>query len=107
MTTPLERYEYYAVRTDRIDAARARRTWVNLVVLLTLALIPLASLWFVSSSQPLSPEETLAIEKSVYYPNCAAARAAGKAPIFEGQPGYRSELDRNGDGIACEPFNPH
>lgn len=38
----------------------------------------------------------------VYYPNCAAARAAGVDPIYEGEPGYRSGLDRDGDGIACE-----
>lgn len=38
----------------------------------------------------------------VYYPNCAAARAAGAAPIYRGQPGYRSALDRDNDGIACE-----
>ncbi|BBX23520.1 hypothetical protein MTER_29310 [Mycolicibacter terrae] len=39
---------------------------------------------------------------SVYFPNCAAARAAGAAPILAGQPGYRSGLDGDGDGIACE-----
>lgn len=38
----------------------------------------------------------------VYYPNCAAARAAGAAPIYRGQPGYGTHLDRDGDGIACE-----
>lgn len=38
----------------------------------------------------------------VYYKNCAAARAAGAAPILQGQPGYRPALDRDGDGIACE-----
>ena len=37
-----------------------------------------------------------------YYANCAAVRAAGKAPLRRGQPGYRSALDRDGDGIACE-----
>lgn len=37
-----------------------------------------------------------------YYSNCAEARAAGAAPIRAGEPGYRSELDRNGDGVACE-----
>ncbi|MEV0674138.1 excalibur calcium-binding domain-containing protein [Mycobacterium sp. NPDC050441] len=36
------------------------------------------------------------------YPNCAAARAAGAAPLYAGQPGYSSKLDRDGDGIACE-----
>jgi hypothetical protein len=39
-----------------------------------------------------------------YYPGCAAARAAGVAPIYEGEPGYREEMDGDGDGIACEPY---
>jgi hypothetical protein len=39
---------------------------------------------------------------SVFYQNCTAARAAGAAPIYRGQPGYRAELDGDGDGIACE-----
>jgi len=39
---------------------------------------------------------------TVYYANCAAARAAGVAPLHRGDPGYRSGLDRDGDGIACE-----
>lgn len=46
----------------------------------------------------------LAFQTSVYYPNCAAAHAAGVAPIREGQPGYRTELDRDDDGVACEPY---
>lgn len=37
-----------------------------------------------------------------YYPNCAAARAAGAAPITAGQAGYGRHLDRDGDGRACE-----
>lgn len=36
------------------------------------------------------------------YPNCAAARAAGVAPLHRGEPGYSPKLDRDGDGIACE-----
>jgi hypothetical protein len=40
----------------------------------------------------------------VYFPNCAAARAAGVAPIYAGQPGYRPGLDADNDGIACEPY---
>lgn len=38
----------------------------------------------------------------VYYKNCAEARDAGAAPILRGQPGYRSQLDGDDDGIACE-----
>lgn len=37
-----------------------------------------------------------------YYENCAAARAAGVAPLRRGDPGYRAGLDRDDDGVACE-----
>ncbi|MFB7359861.1 excalibur calcium-binding domain-containing protein [Streptomyces gardneri] len=40
--------------------------------------------------------------ESVYYENCDAARVVGAAPLLLGQPGYRAELDRDGDGVACE-----
>lgn len=36
------------------------------------------------------------------YQNCTAAKAAGAAPIYRGQPGYSTKLDRDGDGVACE-----
>lgn len=39
---------------------------------------------------------------SAYYSNCSAARAAGAAPLYAGDPGYRSGLDRDRDGVACE-----
>lgn len=39
---------------------------------------------------------------SVYYDDCSDARAAGAAPLYAGEPGYRSGLDRDGDGVACE-----
>jgi hypothetical protein len=37
-----------------------------------------------------------------YFPNCAAARAAGVAPVRVGDPGYARHLDRDGDGVGCE-----
>lgn len=40
-----------------------------------------------------------------YWPRCAAARAAGTAPIYAGEPGYREGLDGDSDGIACEPYH--
>lgn len=36
--------------------------------------------------------------------NCAAAREAGAAPLYRGQPGYGAHMDRDGDGVACEPY---
>jgi hypothetical protein len=41
-------------------------------------------------------------DTNVYYANCAAARAAGAAPLREGVAGYSTRLDRDRDGIACE-----
>lgn len=38
------------------------------------------------------------------FANCAAARAAGAAPLYRGDPGYSARLDRDGDGVACEPY---
>lgn len=38
----------------------------------------------------------------VYYENCDAVRAAGKAPLHRGEPGYRPGLDRDRDGTACD-----
>lgn len=37
-----------------------------------------------------------------YYANCSEVRAAGKAPLRRGDPGYAPHLDRDNDGIACE-----
>ncbi|MBY0521000.1 MAG: excalibur calcium-binding domain-containing protein [Sphingomonas sp.] len=34
---------------------------------------------------------------------CNDARLAGTSPIYQGEPGYREDMDGDGDGIACEP----
>ncbi len=38
----------------------------------------------------------------VYYEDCDEVRAAGADPIRVGDPGYRPELDPDGDGVGCE-----
>lgn len=57
-----------------------------------------------SKSKPAKyvPKTSYRGTSSVYYPNCTAARNAGKSRIRRGQPGYGRHLDRDGDGIACE-----
>jgi cell wall-associated NlpC family hydrolase len=37
-----------------------------------------------------------------YYANCDDARVAGRGPIPRDDPSYRSELDPNNNGIACD-----
>ncbi|WP_240546291.1 phospholipase D-like domain-containing protein [Paenibacillus artemisiicola] len=34
--------------------------------------------------------------------SCAEAKAAGKAPLRRGDPGYSAKMDGDGDGVACE-----
>lgn len=60
-----------------------------------------------STLAPKPPKVTTAaapVEQpaDAYYGNCAAARAAGAAPLHRGDPGYRRGLDRDGNGVACE-----
>lgn len=54
-----------------------------------------------ATSRSPQPTKQQAAENT-YYKNCAAVRAAGKAPLTKGQPGYDRHLDRDGDGVACE-----
>ncbi len=51
---------------------------------------------------PTTPATQPPTSEDVYYDNCAAARAAGAAPLYRGDPGYRSDMDGDDDGIACE-----
>ena len=52
-----------------------------------------------SSEEETTPEPE---PQKEFYANCKEAKAAGAAPLYKGDPGYRSDLDRDGDGIACE-----
>lgn len=71
-------------------------TMVGVVVAYAWASVPPAALE--------SADQRAAIEQSVYYAGCNEVRAQGKDPLYAGQPGYRPEMDGDGDGIACEPI---
>lgn len=51
-----------------------------------------------------SPSPSYTQPSGTGFRNCREAWAAGAAPIYRGQPGYRPEMDGDGDGIACEPY---
>jgi Excalibur calcium-binding domain len=38
------------------------------------------------------------------YRNCTEAHADGRYNIPSDDPAYRPQLDRDGDGLACEPY---
>ncbi|WP_246028030.1 excalibur calcium-binding domain-containing protein [Paenibacillus xylaniclasticus] len=55
------------------------------------------------TSGTVTPNPTTPTNPStVYYKSCEAAKAAGAAPLYKGQPGYSTALDRDKDGVACE-----
>lgn len=55
-------------------------------------------------SSSTAPESKATNKPARQFRNCAEARAAGAAPVRRGEPGYAPHLDRDGDGIACEPY---
>ena len=55
-----------------------------------------------SSASPPSARRDVAFSSRREFANCSQARAAGAAPVREGDPGYGRHLDRDGDGIGCE-----
>ncbi|NJK59258.1 MAG: excalibur calcium-binding domain-containing protein [Oscillatoriales cyanobacterium SM2_1_8] len=59
------------------------------------------------SRQHLIPAQTTPKQRAAgAFSSCAEARAAGSAPVRRGDPGYGSHLDRDNDGIGCEPYRP-
>ncbi len=49
-----------------------------------------------------TPKAAVQQQKEVYYANCTDAKNHGAYNIRYGDPGYRSALDRDNDGVACE-----
>ena len=52
----------------------------------------------------MSRSERATSERSVTYSGRNELRRLGKAPLYAGQPGYRENMDGDGDGIACENY---
>ena len=55
-----------------------------------------------SESESQKKSESAPEPQKEFYANCKEAKAAGAAPMYKGDPGYRPELDRDGDGSACD-----
>ncbi len=51
-----------------------------------------------------APAAPATLPRTRAFTNCAEARAAGAAPVRRGDPGYGPHLDRDNDGIGCEPY---
>ena len=75
------------------------------------ALVPpivAAALWNLAPAElTQSPEERAQAQQvmaSVTYKGCDEVRAFGRAPLHYGNPGYRTHMDGDRDGLACEPY---
>lgn len=62
---------------------------------------PVAAPDAASEPEPI-PEPEAEPEPQAYYANCTEAHAAGVTPLYRGDSGYGTHLDRDEDGIACE-----
>lgn len=82
---------------------RARHKPFRVPILVWAAGVFAVIVLYPSDEQPANQSSGV-VSASAYYRNCDAARAAGAAPLYRVSPGYRRELDRDGDGIACEPY---
>ena len=55
-----------------------------------------------SSASPSKAMRAVSSDSRREFANCSQARAAGAAPVREGDRGYGRHLDRDGDGVGCE-----
>ena len=55
-----------------------------------------------SSASPSRALRAVSSSSNREFANCSQARAAGAAPVRQGDPGYGRHLDRDGDGVGCE-----
>lgn len=81
---------------------------IGLLILGALALMqtmqpPLSQLGYLNPIEREDPS-VREVARDGPFENCDAARAAGAAPVRRGQDGYGAHLDRDGDGIGCEPY---
>ena len=81
-----------------------------ILLLLCASVTAFAATWMLMSRSPASTElhsaEIPAQDAQghvISFANCGEVRAAGKAPLMAGRPGYRHELDPDGTGLACMP----
>jgi len=93
-TYPLAAADAGATITVKVIASKSGYTTAGVTSPATLRI---ASRYVPPAPAPYEPPAPV-----TYYANCDAVRAAGAAPLYASQPGYRAALDRDRDGIACE-----
>ena len=94
-------------RFERVRRRRQRSRWLRGLSLLLFNVV--AIIGGGGAVMYIAPDRTgtwfgVTTKHNLGYRNCAAVGAAGKAPLMRGQSGYAPHLDRDDDGVACEPW---
>ena len=94
-------------RFERVPRRRQRSRWVRDLSLLLFKIVAIVGVRSAAMYVALDRTGTwsgITTKLTLGYRNCEAVRAAGKAPLTRGQPGYARHVDRDDDGIACGPW---
>lgn len=79
--------------------------WLASIIIGAFAITALAITQVMQPPAPSGAPATPRLASARFeYRNCDAARAAGDAPVRRGEPGYGPHLDRDDDGVGCEPY---
>ncbi|MNS04242.1 Excalibur calcium-binding domain protein [compost metagenome] len=88
-----------------VRSARRFQPSFTVVVALT-AIVAFSVTWFlITPSAPRAAIDAYVKTRTTdqHYSGCTAVRAAGRKDILRWDPSYRSWMDGDGDGLACEP----
>ncbi len=86
-------FVFTAALLGRVELQAIRRNWFE------------PARVYGSTEPAISPVQALlAPPLDQHFSGCNAARAAGRVNIPSSDPSYRSFMDGDGDGLACEPW---
>ena len=104
---PLRLGRHHRAKRRRADiwfAAKALAAAIPAGLLVGAVQVPTVRQQIASAPVALGLARSRAPQVGDYWAGCDQARAAGTAPIYAGEPGFRDGMDGDGDGIACEPY---
>lgn len=93
-------YFFFKYFKDNRNSFKMNEIYKNLIEEGTGFLIIMMSITLVTIV--LFGSEKVFDDSDIYFENCTDAFSKGYYNIYEHEPGYRYELDRDGDGIGCE-----
>lgn len=99
------RFQAVSNRSFRTRGPRKfkRRSWNGILILAGFAAVAAYVLYTWAWKSNLWPTEHARLQ-AAYVTDCASARRLGTAPLYRGFRGDRASLDRDREGVACEPF---